>query len=67
MQFKGSPFTRWNGRAGNDCIFERLDRILIKTDMQSKFSHSEVDHLPRTGSDHAPLLLTCEKVSKILD
>ncbi|XP_059289345.1 uncharacterized protein LOC132042852 [Lycium ferocissimum] len=35
MPFKGSPFTWWNGRAANDCIFKR------------------------TGSDHAPLLLSC--------
>ncbi|XP_060216553.1 uncharacterized protein LOC132644029 [Lycium barbarum] len=30
--FKGSPFTWWNGRAGNDCIFERLDRMDIVKD-----------------------------------
>ncbi|KAH0695094.1 hypothetical protein KY290_021279 [Solanum tuberosum] len=27
ISFKGCPFTWWNGRAGDDCIFERLDRI----------------------------------------
>ncbi|KAH0677655.1 hypothetical protein KY285_025456 [Solanum tuberosum] len=25
----GSPFTWWNARAGSDCIFERLDKVLI--------------------------------------
>lgn len=29
VPFKGIPLTRWNGRADNECIFERLDRILI--------------------------------------
>ncbi|XP_059288673.1 uncharacterized protein LOC132042062 [Lycium ferocissimum] len=29
VEFKGSPFTWWNGRAGHDCIFKRLDRILV--------------------------------------
>uniref|UniRef100_A0A0V0I5C8 Putative ovule protein n=1 Tax=Solanum chacoense TaxID=4108 RepID=A0A0V0I5C8_SOLCH len=28
IQFRGNPFTWWNGRANNECIFERLDRIL---------------------------------------
>lgn len=32
VQYKGSPFTWWNGRVENDCIFERLDRILTKFD-----------------------------------
>ncbi|XP_059292598.1 uncharacterized protein LOC132046072 [Lycium ferocissimum] len=58
IQFKGSPFTWWNGRASNDCIFERLDRMLVNTELQSWFSHMEVEHLARTGSDHAPLLCT---------
>lgn len=48
----------WNGRAGNDCIFERLDIILINSKCQNRFSHFEIEHLPRTGFDHAPMLLT---------
>lgn len=60
VHFKGSPFTWWNGRSGSDCIFERLDRILLNFEMQNIFPHFEVDHLPRTGSDHAPLVLSCE-------
>lgn len=60
VQFKGSPFTWWNGRTGRDCIFERLDRVLVNSVMFNMGTHSEVEHLPRTGSDHAPLLLICE-------
>lgn len=29
VQFKGSPFTWWNRKAEHDCIFKRLDKILI--------------------------------------
>ncbi|KAH0706068.1 hypothetical protein KY285_010599 [Solanum tuberosum] len=64
VKFKGSHFTWWNGRAGDDSIFERLDRILINQQMQGWFNHTEVEHLPRTGSDHAPLLFSCD-VNKV--
>lgn len=39
VQFKGSPFTWWNGRTGNDCIFERLDRIVSNQLTQKWFTH----------------------------
>ncbi|WMV30609.1 hypothetical protein MTR67_023994 [Solanum verrucosum] len=60
VQFKGSPFTWWNGRADFDCIFERLDRIFVNNMLQDQFNISEVEHLSRNGSDHAPLLFSCE-------
>lgn len=63
VSFKGSPFTRWNGRAGDDCMFERMDRILSNSEFLDMFSHIEVEHLPRLGSDHTPLLLSCEFVA----
>ncbi|XP_060183224.1 uncharacterized protein LOC132613196 [Lycium barbarum] len=59
MPFKGSPFTWWNGRAANDCIFKRLDRIVYNDAFQNWFGQLEVEHLSRTGSDHAPLLVSC--------
>lgn len=58
MSFKGSPFTWWNSRAGVDCIFERLDRVLYNDHFQNVFANLEVEYLPRTGSDHAPLLIS---------
>ncbi|KAG5616344.1 hypothetical protein H5410_016168 [Solanum commersonii] len=61
IQFRGNPFTWWNGRGNNECIFERLDRILSNQEMQGWFNHMEVEHLARTGSDHAPMLLACEE------
>ncbi|XP_060202665.1 uncharacterized protein LOC132631080 [Lycium barbarum] len=43
--------------ASDDCIYERLDRIGVNPQLQQWFGHIEVEHLSRTGSDHAPLLV----------
>ncbi|XP_060170566.1 uncharacterized protein LOC132601498 [Lycium barbarum] len=56
VKFKGSPFTWWNGRADEACLFERLDRMLVNSRLLGNFGNIEVEHLARTGSDHAPLL-----------
>ncbi|XP_059281373.1 uncharacterized protein LOC132035072 [Lycium ferocissimum] len=58
VEFRGSPFTWWNGRAGDDCIFKRLDRILVNSHFLDWFGNLSMEHLSRTGLDHAPLLLT---------
>ncbi|XP_060212052.1 uncharacterized protein LOC132639628 [Lycium barbarum] len=50
--FKGSLFTWWNGRARDDIIFERLDRMFINAPLQDWFSSLEVEHLAKTGSNH---------------
>ncbi|XP_070040823.1 uncharacterized protein [Nicotiana tomentosiformis] len=57
--YKGSPFTWWNGRSNAKCIFKRLDRIFVNFPFQNMLPTIEVEHLIRTGSDHAPLLMTC--------
>ncbi|XP_060177792.1 uncharacterized protein LOC132607730 [Lycium barbarum] len=62
--FKGSHFTWWNGRGGSDYIFERLDRFFISQHSQQWFAHVEVEHLSRTGSDHAPLLISLGEQSQ---
>uniref|UniRef100_A0A1U7Y9B7 Uncharacterized protein LOC104245743 n=1 Tax=Nicotiana sylvestris TaxID=4096 RepID=A0A1U7Y9B7_NICSY len=59
LGFKGSPFTWWNGRPNEECIFKRLDRIMVNMPFQTLFPTIEIEHLIRTGSDHAPLLLSC--------
>ncbi|XP_060190703.1 uncharacterized protein LOC132619963 [Lycium barbarum] len=64
IRFKGSPFTWWNGRAGDDCIFQRLDRMFINAPLQDWFNSLEVEHLARTGSDHAPLLCTYGEIDQ---
>lgn len=56
-EFKGSKFTWWNERVDEDCIFERLDKVLWNNWMQNLFLILKVEHMTRTGSDHAPLLL----------
>ncbi|XP_059295549.1 uncharacterized protein LOC132048883 [Lycium ferocissimum] len=57
--FKGSLFTWWNGRSAADCIFKRVDRVVVNQQFQNLFANIEVEHLSRTGSDHTPLLLSC--------
>nr|XP_016491561.1 PREDICTED: uncharacterized protein LOC107811191 [Nicotiana tabacum] len=57
--YKGSPFIWWNGRSNAECIFKRLDRIFVNLPFQNMLPTIEVKNLIRTGSDHAPLLITC--------
>nr|XP_016461422.1 PREDICTED: uncharacterized protein LOC107784758 [Nicotiana tabacum] len=57
--YKGSPFTWWNGRSNEECIFKRLDRIFVNQQFNTIFPTIEVEHLIRTRSDHAPLLMNC--------
>ncbi|XP_059310107.1 uncharacterized protein LOC132061280 [Lycium ferocissimum] len=66
-KIRGHPFTWWNGRAANDCIFKRLDRMLYNELFQDWFGNFEVERLSRIGSDHAPLLLTCGDQESFLD
>ncbi|XP_019227775.1 PREDICTED: uncharacterized protein LOC109209063 [Nicotiana attenuata] len=59
LGFKGSPYTWWNGRSDDACIFKRIDRYLANQQFQNLFPSLEVEHLIKYGSDHAPLLLSC--------
>nr|XP_009624556.1 uncharacterized protein LOC104115591 [Nicotiana tomentosiformis] len=59
LGYEESPFTWWNGRPNAECIFKWLDRILVNLPFQNLFSSIEMEHLIRTGSDHAPLLMIC--------
>nr|XP_016513013.1 PREDICTED: uncharacterized protein LOC107830042 [Nicotiana tabacum] len=58
LGFKGSIFTWWNGRAKEDCIFKRLDRVLANMEFQQLFPGVEITHLSKIGSDHSPSLIT---------
>ncbi|XP_073037138.1 uncharacterized protein [Primulina eburnea] len=51
--FEGSSFT-WT----NKTIWKRLDRVMVSVDWGDHFSSIRVEHLPRTVSDHCPLLIT---------
>lgn len=66
VNFKRSPFTWWNGRIDNDCIFKRLDKLLVNHNFLSSFASKELEHLARIGSDHAPLLISCGNQSSTL-
>ncbi|XP_016457746.1 uncharacterized protein LOC107781540 [Nicotiana tabacum] len=61
QDYKGSPYTWWNRRPNSECIFKRLDRIFLNLPFQNILPSIEVEHLIKTGSDHAPLLMTCEE------
>ncbi|XP_009758676.1 uncharacterized protein LOC107822524 [Nicotiana tabacum] len=61
LGFKGSIYTWWNGQAGDDCIFKRLDRCLANTEFQQIFPALEITHLSKIGSDHNPMLLKCRE------
>ncbi|XP_070053323.1 uncharacterized protein [Nicotiana tomentosiformis] len=63
LDYKGSPFTWWNGRPNEQCIFKRLDRIFVNLSFQNLFPNIEVEHLILTGSDHTPLLMSCRQES----
>ncbi|XP_059306203.1 uncharacterized protein LOC132057591 [Lycium ferocissimum] len=60
LKFSGSKFTWWNGRIEGDCIFKRLDRVLGNQEFLQFLPSSEVFHLIRDGSDHAPLHVVCD-------
>ncbi|KAI3463157.1 hypothetical protein Pfo_019820 [Paulownia fortunei] len=51
--YEGQYFTWTNKR-----VWERLDRILYSDAWLHTFQSTKVTHLPRTWSDHAPLLTT---------
>ncbi|XP_060177942.1 uncharacterized protein LOC132607882 [Lycium barbarum] len=57
--FTGSKFTWCNGRTEEDCIFKRLDRILVNQQVLDIMPSAAVTHMIRHGSDHAPLHLEC--------
>ncbi|KAH0714422.1 hypothetical protein KY284_007327 [Solanum tuberosum] len=65
VQTIGSKFTWWNGQIEEECIFKRLDRILVNQEFVEVFPSSEVHHLIRQGSDHAPLHMICNSEEEI--
>ncbi|KAK4726927.1 hypothetical protein R3W88_031844 [Solanum pinnatisectum] len=37
INFKGSPYTWWNGRIDQECIFKRLDRFFVNSNLLRTF------------------------------
>ncbi|KAK4492627.1 hypothetical protein RD792_003445 [Penstemon davidsonii] len=59
LGFRGPKFTWTNLRNGLARIRQRIDRCLANVDWQNMFPEGMVLHLPRTHSDHHPLLTLC--------
>lgn len=57
LGFSGPRFTWSNLRPGLGHVKERLDRALSNADWRLLFPEAIVQHLPRTYSDHCPLLV----------
>lgn len=57
MGASGPKFTWSNGREGTALVQERLDRALYSANWRSLFPDGTVQNLPRTYSDHSPLLI----------
>lgn len=53
----GPNFTWWGPMANNQRIRVRLDRAMASLDWRMMFAEANVTVLPRTDSDHLPLLL----------
>lgn len=60
VPYQGSKFT-WSDGQGLGRVWRRLDRILVKESFYDQFGNQMVQHLTRTTSDHAPLLLSCRQ------
>ncbi|EOX96783.1 Uncharacterized protein TCM_005954 [Theobroma cacao] len=52
--FEGNSFT-WT----NNHMFQRLDRVVYNPEWAQCFSSTRVQHLNQDGSDHCPLLISC--------
>lgn len=57
LGYNSLKFTWTNRRNHNQLIFERLDRFLANPARLNFFYKALVHHLPKTFSDHCPLVL----------
>ncbi|XP_021290562.1 uncharacterized protein LOC110421316 [Herrania umbratica] len=56
----GCPkYTWWKKRHGYDCTRVRLDQGLANEERRTIYPHAEAFVLPRTHSDHHPILVRC--------
>nr|XP_021842389.1 uncharacterized protein LOC110782531 [Spinacia oleracea] len=58
LGYHGNPYTWTNARDGAGLIRERLDRALANSPWLDIFPHTQVHHLPRTHSDHCPIIVS---------
>uniref|UniRef100_A0A803LX10 Endonuclease/exonuclease/phosphatase domain-containing protein n=1 Tax=Chenopodium quinoa TaxID=63459 RepID=A0A803LX10_CHEQI len=57
LNFNGPMFTWNNGQDGLNLIRERLDKALANAKWMESYPNTHVFHLPRTYSDHCPILV----------
>ncbi|KAF5447259.1 hypothetical protein F2P56_032827 [Juglans regia] len=62
MQFSGNSFSWCNGHQASARSWVRLDRILLNVEALEAFPDSSFSYLPRTTSDHAPMLINLERI-----
>lgn len=56
----------WTGMRPNGRVWKRLDRVLVNSDWLSSFPTSCAQLLPRTTSDHAPILFKVGQSTDVL-
>lgn len=61
LGFMGPSFTWTNSREREKNIMERLDRVWSNREWQLIFTDAQVQHLPKTHSNHHPLNLILEE------
>ncbi|XP_042950186.1 uncharacterized protein LOC122282294 [Carya illinoinensis] len=61
LKFLGKSYSRCNGHAGNTRSWARLDRSLVDQKFLGAFPDSVMRYLPRTSSDHAPMVISLVK------
>ncbi|KAM1585182.1 hypothetical protein ACFX1Z_038078 [Malus domestica] len=59
LDFNGSPFT-WRGIRNGELVEERIDRGLCNQLWQNIWLNTLVNHAAVVGSDHCPILISCE-------
>ena len=57
---KGCSFT-WN----RGSVYKCLDRVLCNSDWRLQWHQAEMHHLPRTKSDHCPILVQMEERNRM--
>ncbi|KAK4424971.1 hypothetical protein Salat_1690700 [Sesamum alatum] len=57
--FKGSPYTWTDHR-----LWQRLDRVIFSNELLDAFPSTSIRHLPRSSSDHCPILVSVRLPTK---
>ncbi|XP_075086347.1 uncharacterized protein LOC142169050 [Nicotiana tabacum] len=61
LGFVGPRFTWCNNWRARKRIWKRLNRVFVNDLWTQPFQNNMVKHLARTGLDHKPLLIKCQK------